>query len=70
LGYEERMDAEGDYVSERAHEMFEDGDFDENIRDSIDGGHFDDECINRVIDLCKGKMGWGYIAKLLERLKE
>ena len=49
MGYEERMDAEGDYISERAHEMFDDGDFDDDILDGIDGGAFDEACIKRVI---------------------
>jgi hypothetical protein len=70
LGYEERMEAANEYVSERAHEMFGDGDFDNDIRDAIDGGQFDEDCINRVITLCKNKMGWGYIARVVERLKE
>ena len=42
MGYEERMEASGDYVREKGWEMFCDGDFDDEIYDRIIKGDFDD----------------------------
>ena len=53
MGYEARMDAAAEYAAEVAHEAFQDGDFDDDIKRMILEGEFDEEVKQRMKMLLK-----------------
>lgn len=55
VGYEARRDAASDFISERAHDLVIDGDFDDEIIEMIMDGKFDDTILERIKEAMKNE---------------
>lgn len=55
VGYEARSDAASDFISERAHDLVIDGDFDDEIIEMIMDGKFDDTILERIKEAMKNE---------------